>query len=160
MAYDFAMKPVLAAALLAFIAHPASAAEMAWYSGADELNAELRYGTADKSDTPISFWCTPYVDIVYVAYDFRPANATEAMQTAFTLSAGGITIEVGAIGYGIEMDNGFVLEGQMIFDEEFKRFITSDGVLTATSEGKSETFPLEGVKEKVGVLLEMCGREG
>ncbi|MGE0502710.1 MAG: hypothetical protein AB7I79_18460 [Rhizobiaceae bacterium] len=146
-------------ALALLLAQPVSAAEMTWFGGGDELNAELRYGTADKSDTPISFYCTPHVKIVYVDYDFKPANATEAMEIDFTLSAGGIDIEVGAIGYGIEMDDGFVLEGQILFDQKFLDFIASDGVITATAEGKTEEFPLAGAKEVSGPLLETCGRE-
>ncbi len=150
---------ILCAALALAFAAPVHAAELRWFGGGDELNAELRYGTADKSETPISFWCTPHVDIVYVAYLFRPANATEAMEAAFTLSAGGLTIEVGAIGYNIEMDKSFVLEGQIAFDEKFVDFISSDGALTATAEGRTETFPLAGAKDVAGPLLETCGRE-
>lgn len=153
------MRIFRAAAMFLAFAQPADAGGMAWHGGGDELNAELRYGTADKSDTPISFHCTPHVDIVYVAYFFRPANATEAMETAFTLSAGGIDIHVDAIGYQILLDDSFVLEGQIAFDRVFRDFIASDGILTATAEGKAETFPLDGAKENAGPLLEMCGRE-
>lgn len=93
------------------------------------------------------------MDIVYVAYDFRPANATEAMQIDFTLSASGIDITVGAIGTQILLDDGFVLDGQIPLDERFVKFITSDGVLTATAEGKTGTFPLAGARETAGPLL-------
>ncbi|HTV67940.1 MAG TPA: hypothetical protein VMF90_05315 [Rhizobiaceae bacterium] len=148
---------VLTAALVA--QKPAAAAEMGWFSGGDELNAELRYGTADKSETPISFWCEPARGVVYVAWEFRPANPSEAMDVDFTLSAGGIDVPLGGVGYHVG-DTGFVVESQIIYDQKFRDLIASDGDLTATAEGKTETFPLAGAKEKAPVLLEMCERTG
>lgn len=150
---------IVCVALALTLAQPVHAADFSWSGGGDDLNAELRYGDAAKTETPISFWCTPHVDIVYVAYFFRPANATEAMEFDFMLEAGGIRIEVGAIGSEILMDRSFVLEGQIPFDRTFVDFISSDGVLTATAEGKTETFPLAGAREAAVPLLEMCGRE-
>jgi hypothetical protein len=149
------LKIVLAAIVLA--AQPALAAERAWHSSGDETGAELRYGTIDKTEMPISFWCTPYVEIVYVAWQFRPTNPTEAMDIDFILSAGGMDIALSAVGYHVG-DTGYVLESQIIFDQTFRDFIASDGNLTATAEGKTEPFPLAGAKEAAGVLLEMCGR--
>jgi len=152
------MKIVLTAAILALIAQPAFAEDMRWTGGSDELNAVLNYGVPSTGNIPISFYCTPEVDIVYVVYEFRPANATEAMEVDFLLSAGGIDIPVGAIGYEILMDKSFMLEGQIIFDQKFVDFISAPGVITATAEGKSETFPLAGAREAAGPLLAMCGR--
>jgi len=147
------------AAMLSLLVFEARAGDLQWTGGGDELNAELRLSDPGKTTTPISFVCTPHVKVVYVTYEFRPANATEAMEFDFLLSAGGIDIKVGAIGYEVLMDKSFILEGQILFDQTFVDFIKSDGLLTITAEDKRQTFSLKGAREAAGPLLETCGRE-
>lgn len=146
-------------ALAGLLATPALAGELAWVGSADEREAVLSLKDPGTGHRPLEFWCNAEVDIVYVAWYFRPATSSEGMEASFTLSAGGIVIPVGAIGYNIENDNSFVLEGQISFDQIFRDFISATGTLTAQAEGKTEIFSLEGAREAAKPLLRMCGRE-
>ena len=151
------MKSTLAA-LLALTALPVAAGELVWSGSGGERDAELKLTEPGTDRIPLKFWCVKDVDVLYVEYEFMPAQPTEGMFVDFVLSAGGLVLPtVNAVGYNIEMDRSFVLEGQMQFGAPFLALLASSGPLTVTAEGRTETFSLDGASAAMGPLVEMCG---
>ncbi|MGE3306745.1 MAG: hypothetical protein AB7I52_12325 [Rhizobiaceae bacterium] len=152
------LKRLAFAAMLSTLAYGVSAEELAWSGGGDELNAVLNLSVPGSIETiPLSFWCLPDIDVVYVAYAFRPAEAKDGALVDIELSAGGITLpQVQTSAVEIENDHSFVLEGQILFSEQFVALISSPGTLTIRAEGKAAEFSLEGAKEAAVPLLKMC----
>ncbi len=150
------MKLALAAALLSLpsLVH---AAQLVWSGSGDARNAELKLSEPGTERIPLSFWCEAGADVVYVSYEFKPARAFDGVEVDFTLRAGAIELPVvHAVGLSVEIDDSFNLEGQMEFNQRFVDFITSEETLTATAEGRSETFSLAGARQVAQPLLGMC----
>lgn len=151
------MRTILAAAF-ALAALPAAAGGLVWSGGAEWNNAALKLSEPGTENIPLEFWCEKDVGVVNVAYKFMPANPKEGMEAAFVLKAGGVELPVQALGYNIEIDRSFVLEGQIDFDARFVALLSATGPLTVTAEGRTETFSLDGATAAIGPLVEMCGR--
>ncbi len=135
---------------------PADAQERTWIGYSYEDGAALIYGVPDSGDMTLSFDCATNSDTLAFIYAFEPQNASDGMKVDVLLQAGDMAVTVATVGSRLEMDDIFVLEGELKFDARSAGIITSDGVLQISVGDKSEEIPLAGAREAAKSLREAC----
>ncbi|MBX3580919.1 MAG: hypothetical protein KF810_03355 [Rhizobiaceae bacterium] len=145
-----------AAAALSLVVASAHAQDRVWIGDTYEEGASLIYGTPDTGDIALSFSCARGSGKVAFSYIFEPINPTEGARVEVTLEAGDIIMPVQTTGTRLEMDDIFVLEGQIPFDAQLVDLLTSQGALEVFVEDGSEEIPLEGARQAGRKLFETC----
>ncbi|MBL8580387.1 MAG: hypothetical protein JNK47_24595 [Mesorhizobium sp.] len=132
-----------------------SAQERTWIGQSYEEGAALIYGIPDSGDMTLSFDCARNSDTLTFIYAFEPGNASDRMQLEVRLQTADTAIPVATTGTRLEIDDLFVLEGELKLDE-ITGLLKSRGVLRVFVENGSEEIPLDGAREAAKSLLETC----
>lgn len=142
--------------LMIIAAGPSAAQDRVWIGHSYEEGAALIYGVPDSGDMTLSFDCATKSGTLAFVYAFEPANAVEGAKVDVLLQTGEVNLPVATTGARLEMDDIFILEGEVKFDAMTARLFTSDGVLRIQVGDDSETIPLEGAREAAQALLQTC----
>ncbi|MEQ1944767.1 hypothetical protein ABMA32_20315 [Mesorhizobium sp. VNQ89] len=121
-----------------------------------EDGAALVYGVPDSRDMTLSFDCATNSDTLAFVYAFEPQNASDGMKVEVLLRSGDVAVPVATVGSRLEMDDIFVLEGELKFDSRTAGIITSAGFLQISVGEQSEGIPLAGSRAAATSLLDAC----
>jgi hypothetical protein len=135
------------------------AEDLSWFTLSEGRGATLIYGIPDSGYAPISFRCERPDGNLAVVIDHEPINAVEGMSMEVLLSAGDIEVPVATKGARLEMDNLFILEGEIPLDARLEGLLTSAGPLNVTIEDGAEEYPLADAEQAVRDLVAACKPE-
>ena len=138
---------------------PAGAEEkLDWHGWSAEGSAQLVYGVAESDHVLLSFACERSGSPIGVVYPFEPKPALDGGAYDLTLKAGKQSHSVKATGTRLELDDLFILEGELPKGASLVSLLTSGDTLTV-SVGKDVTeIPLAGAATAGSALFEICGR--
>lgn len=147
------------ALLVAGLLVPFTMAEenLGWHGGAHEGGATLFYGIPQSDHTEISFSCQAGSDAATFVFAFAPIMAVDGVEVDVILEAGDIAVPIHTTGMLMEMDDQFLLEGQVAVDMRLIDLLTSRGILSVFVEDGAAEYPLDGAREAATALIEACG---
>ena len=128
-----------------------------WYSDAYDGVATLYYGIPQSDHAQIVFSCQAGSDTATFVFAFAPIEAVDGVEVEVFLEAGDISVPIHTTGMLMEMDDQFLLEGQVSVDARLVDLLTSRGMLSVFVEDGAEEYPLDGAREAAAALIEACG---
>jgi hypothetical protein len=154
----FSISAILVALCGAAIAQPALAEEkLDWHGWSGEGSASLVYGVAESDHVLLSLSCEPGGPISIV-YPYEPNPAEDGGAYELTLKAGKLAAAVKTTGTRLEMDDLFILEGDLPKGTNLVGLLTG-GKSLAVAVGPDVTeLPLAGAAIAGSALFEICGR--
>lgn len=147
---------LLGAMLICSLSPPARADQAIWFGNRNEDAASLIYGRPDSGYGKIAFTCQVGQDELMFTYEHEPINAVDGVAVDAVLAAGGVEVSIPTIGARLEIDDVFLLEGQIRLDNALRKLLTSGGTLTIMVEDGAESYPLDGAAQAAGHLLQAC----
>ncbi|MCR6672158.1 hypothetical protein [Devosia ginsengisoli] len=130
-----------------------------WHGTAYEGMATLFYGTPQSDHAELSFSCEAGSGTATFVFAFAPIRAVDGVEVVVTLEAGDISLPIQTTGILLEMDDQFLLEGQVPLDAQLTDLLGSEGVLSVFVEDGSAEYSLDGAMEAATDLLETCGQD-
>ncbi|MDH4441736.1 MAG: hypothetical protein QE284_15280 [Rhizobium sp.] len=149
---------VLGALVCLVLAPPASAQEkLEWLGWSGEGAASLVYGVAESDHVLLSLSCDQGSPIRLV-YPYEPKHVRDDGAYDLTLQVGKQTLSMKTTGTRLEMDDLFILEGDLPKGTNLVSLLTGGKILTVGVDKDLSELPLEGAAQAASALLEICGR--
>ncbi len=145
-------------AIVLVSAHRPSAAEekLTWIGWVGEGAASLAYGLAESDYVLLSLACEKPGGPVLVYFPHEPEGAKDGAAYRLTLETDTRSTTIETTGKRMEMDDLFILEGELLSGEELKALLRSTGTMKI-SIGKDVTeLPLSGSGEAAREFLAVC----
>ena len=152
-----ALRAMLAASLML----PAGAMAQdnpGWHGTAYEGIATLFYGVPESDHAELSFSCEAGSGTATFVFAFAPILAVDGVEVLVTLEAGDVSLPIQTTGMLLEMDDQFLLEGQVPLDAQLTDLLGSEGVLSVFVEDGSAEYALDGALDAASDLFETCGQ--
>lgn len=147
--------------LIAIRSAPSAEAEqVAWFGNRSEDGASLIYGTPDSDHAKIAFNCQAGQDDLVFVYEHKPIEAKDGVKVDVILAADGIEVTIPTTGLQLELDDAFLLEGQVKLDGRLRKLLMSQGTLIVTVEDGADEFPLDGIATAAKHVIETCSPNG
>lgn len=153
-----ALRAMLAASLML----PAGAMAQdnpGWHGTAYEGMATLFYGTPQSDHAELSFSCEAGSGTATFVFAFAPIQAVDGVEVVVTLEAGDISLPIQTTGLLLEMDDQFLLEGEVPLDDRLAELLGSEGVLSVFVEDGAAEYALDGALDAASDLFETCGQD-
>lgn len=147
---------ILPLCILLWLAPALAEENLNWYGQKDENGATLYYGIAESDYAPLAFTCSRGEDGLIFTYTHEPSGAQDGVEVEVRLQAGDIQVPIRAVGWRLEIDDSFVLEGKTPLDNRLTDLLTSLGELSISVKTHIEKVPLAGAREAVTDLIEVC----
>ena len=154
--------PCRAAALAASLMLSAGALAQdnpGWHGTAHDGMATLFYGVPQSDHAEIALSCQAGDDTATFVFAFAPIQAVDGVQVVVTLEAGDISLPIQTTGALMQMDDLFLLEGEVAVDARLIDLLGSEGMLSVFVEDGSAEYPLAGATEAAAALVETCGQD-
>lgn len=148
------------AMLLAGLMLPAGAMaeeNLGWHGDAHDGMATLFWGIPQSGYAEIAFSCQAGDAMATFVFAFAPIEAIDGVEVEVTLEAGDISVPIHTTGALMQMDDQFLLEGQVALDARLIDLLTSRGMLSVFVEDGAGEYPLDGAREAAAALIETCG---
>lgn len=134
----------------------AHAEDFQWLNYIGQDRALFLYGVPETDFVPLAFECSNGRQELHFSYWHEPANARDGMDVPVMLHGGGQSISLTTKGTRWEMDDLFVIEGNLPLDDTFIAIFTSTGVLSVELSDAIEEYPLEGAREVLKPFVAAC----
>lgn len=150
---------VLLGALVALASGPSASAQekLEWLGWSGEGAASLVYGVAESDHVLLSLSCEQGSPIRLV-YPYEPRQARDGGAYDLTLKVGKQTLSMETTGTRLEMDDLFILEGDLPKGTSLVGLLTGGDILTVGVDKDVSELPLGGAATAASALLEICGR--
>lgn len=147
----------LSAMMLIAAPLPSGAEEdLGWHSWTGEGAASLVYGMAESDYVLLSLSCESPEGPVLIFFPHEPESAKDGASYRLTLEAGTRAVTIETTGRRMEMDDLFILEGQLPKGAALKGLLGGAGMLKA-SVGKDVTeLPLATAGKAALEFLAVC----
>ncbi|RKE85944.1 hypothetical protein [Rhizobium sp. AG855] len=146
------------AGALATVTFAAAEENLAWHGWSAEGAAQLVYGVAESDHVLLSFACEQSGSPIRVVYPHEPKPARDGAAYDVTLKAGKQIMRLKTTGTRLEMDDLFILEGELPKGADLVGLLTG-GKTLVVSVGKDVTeLPLKDAAVAGSALFEICGR--
>jgi len=151
---------LIAAALISLLPRAAASSEeqLEWIGWSDEAAASLVYGIADSDHVIFSLACQQRAGPVTLVYPHEPKGAKDGAFYSLELRAGDHRLAIRTKGVRIEMDDLFILEGEVQRKADLQRLLGEGETLSVTVGQDVTELPLAGAADAGAVFLENCGR--
>lgn len=150
---------VILATLAGFSAAPPASGEenLAWHGWSGEGAASLVYGVAESDHVLLSLSCEQGSPIRLV-YPYEPKTARDGGTYDLTLKVGKQVLSMKTTGARLDMDDLFILEGDLPKGTNLVSLLTGGKTLTVGVNHDVSDLPLVGAATAASALLEICGR--
>ena len=145
--------------LLATLPAAAMAQERApeWMLSVHEDDLTLGWGTPETDHVEVVFHCIRGSDVVDFTYFATMPDAPDRLATRVVISGDAGDHAVAVIGTRLELDDLFVLEGGLNFDETLSAILLEDGSFTVSVEGEPDrTYSTAGAEKAFETIIEAC----
>lgn len=130
-----------------------------WHGSTYDGMATLYYGVPETDHVEIALSCQAGSAVASFVFAFAPIEAVDGVQVQVTLEAGDISLPIQTIGATMEMDDLFLLEGEIAVDAKLIDLLGSPGMLSVFVEDGAAEYPLEGALDAAAALIEACGQD-
>lgn len=139
-------------------AHRPSAAEeeLTWIGWVGEGAASLAYGLAESDYVLLSLACEKAGGPVMVYFPHEPEGAKDGAAYRLTLKTDTRSTTIETTGKRMEMDDLFILEGELLSGEELKALLRSTGTMKISIGEDVTELPLSGSGEAAREFLAVC----
>lgn len=136
-----------------------AAEELAWHGWSGEGAASLVYGVAESDHVILSFSCEEKGGPIQLVYSHEPKAARPDAAYDLVLTAGKSALHIETTGLRLEMDDLFILEGELAAGGEWDllELLQAGDTLSVTVEGDVTDLPLAGAEASAAKLVETCG---
>lgn len=151
---------LIVAALFSLLPGAAASSEeqFEWIGWSDDEAASLVYGIANSDHVLISLACQNRAGPVTLVYPQEPKGAKDGAFYSLELRASDHVLTIRTKGVRLEMDDLFILEGEIPRKADLLALLSSGQKLTV-AVGKDVTdLPLAGAAVAGSALLDICGR--
>ena len=131
---------------------------LGWYGNEDAGMATLFYGVPQSDHVEIALSCQAGTDTASFIFPFAPIEAVDGAQVQVTLEAGDISLPIQTTGALLQMDDLFLLEGEIAIDARFIGLLGAPGMLSVFVEDGAAEYPLEGALDAAAALIAACGQ--
>lgn len=131
---------------------------LGWYGNEDNGMATLFYGVPQSDHVEIALSCQAGTDTASFIFPFAPIEAVDGAQVQVTLEAGDISLPIQTTGALMQMDDLFLLEGEIAIDARFIDLLGAPGMLSVFIEDGAAEYPLEGALDAAAALIAACGQ--
>ncbi|KRA44662.1 hypothetical protein ASD80_05840 [Devosia sp. Root635] len=129
-----------------------------WHGSVYDGMATLFYGIPQSDHAEISLACQAGSDTATFVFAFAPIAAVDGVQVQVTLEAGNVSLPIQTTGALMQMDDLFLLEGEVAVDTRLIDLLGSDGMLSVFVEDGAAEYPLDGARQAAAALIETCGQ--
>lgn len=145
-------------ALVLMSAHRPSAAEeeLTWIGWVGEGAASLAYGLAESDYVLLSLACEKPGGPVLVYFPHEPEGARDGARYQLILETGSRAATIETTGRRMEMDDLFILEGELQSGEELKALLGGTESLKISVAEHVTELPLATVGEAAREFLAVC----
>jgi len=145
-------------AIVLMSAHRPSDAEeeLTWIGWVGEGAASLAYGLAESDYVLLSLACEKAGGPVLVYFPHEPEGAKDGASYRLILETGGRAATIETTGRRMEMDDLFILEGELQSGEELKALLGGTGTMKISIGEDVTELPLAASSEAVGEFLAVC----
>lgn len=160
MAFRSLSTSVILAALFGIATVPGASAEekLDWHGWSGEGSASLVYGMAESDYVLVSLSCEQAGSPIRLVYPYEPKQPKDGGTYDLTLKAGKETVSLKTTGIRLEMDDLFILEGELPKGTNLVGILTGGKTLTVEVDTVVTELPLEGAATAGSALFEICGR--
>lgn len=131
-----------------------------WHGNAYDDMATLFYGVPQSDHVEIALSCQAGSKAANFVFAFAPIEAVDGVQVQVTLEAGDISLPIQTTGALMQMDDLFLLEGEVAVDARLIDLLGSPGMLSVFVEDGAAEYPLEGALDAAAALIQACGQDG
>lgn len=151
---------VILASFLGLAAGASASAEekLDWHGWSGEGSASLVYGVAESDYVLVSLSCEKAGSPIRLVYPYEPKQPTDGGTYDLTLKAGKETVSLSTTGTRLEMDDLFILEGELPKGTNLVGLLTGGETLTVGVGQDVTVLPLAGAATAGSALFEICGR--
>lgn len=146
--------------LLICFGFPATASEYRWIGQITEDGAALSYAIPESDAIKLDFHCDRKTKKIVVNYAHEPKGAKDGMRLAVRLSVRGQKgdggIEIPMKGERLELDDTFLLQGEIPMSLRLRQILASEGVLLLATNGYTEEIALKGISQAARQLRSSC----
>ena len=129
-----------------------------WHGNEYDGMATLFYGVPQSDHVELALSCQAGSSAANFVFAFAPIQAVDGVQVQVTLEAGDISLPIQTTGALMQMDDLFLLEGEVAVDARLIDLLGSPGVLSVFVEDGAAEYPLEGALDAAAALIEACGQ--
>ena len=149
----------LLAAFVGFAPVPTAFAEekFEWHGWSGEGSASLVYGVAESDHVLLSLSCEQG-SAIRVVYPHEPKQPNDGGTYSLTLQAGKEIVALKTTGTRLEMDDLFILEGDLPKGTNLVGLLTGGKTLAVSVDKDVTELSLEGAATAGSALFEICGR--
>jgi hypothetical protein len=130
-----------------------------WHGNEYDGMATLFYGVPQSDHVEIALSCQAGSDAANFVFAFAPIEAVDGVQVQVTLEAGDISLPIQTTGVMMQMDDLFLLEGEVPVDARLIDLLGSTGMLSVFVEDGAAEYPLEGALDAAAALIQACGQD-
>jgi hypothetical protein len=130
-----------------------------WHGNEYDGMATLFYGVPQSDHVEIALSCQAGSNAANFVFAFAPIQAVDGVQVQVTLEAGDIALPIQTTGALMQMDDLFLLEGEVTVDARLIDLLGSPGKLSVFVEDGAAEYPLEGALDAAAALIEACGQD-
>ena len=145
-------------AMVLVSAHRPSAAEeeLTWIGWVGEGAASLAYGLAESDYVLLSLACEKAGGPVMVYFPHEPERSKDGSSYRLILETGSRAVTIETTGRRMEMDDLFILEGELQSGEELKALLGGTESLKISVAGHVTELPLATAGEAAREFLAVC----
>ena len=121
--------------------------DLGWHGNVHDGMATLFWGIPQSGYAEIAFSCHSGSQGAGFVFAFAPIHAVDGVEVTVTLEAGDIAIPIRTTGALMQMDDQFLLEGQVAVDAQLVALLDAPGLLSVFVEDGSVEYPLDGARE-------------
>lgn len=160
MATNLKAISLVAAALIALVpGRPAVSEErLEWIGWSGEGGASLVYGIANSDHVILSLACQQGGGPVTLVYPHEPKGAEDGAFYSLDLRSGDRNLTIRTTGVRLEMDDLFILEGELQRKVDLVGLLNGGETLTVAFGQDVTQLPLAGASVAGSAFLELCGR--
>jgi hypothetical protein len=150
-----------ACALFVLAFSPAQAAdEYKWIGQITEDGAALSFAIPQSDASKLDFHCDRRTKKIVVNYEHEPKDPRDGMKLTLQLSrkgnAAAANVNIATTGQRLELDDKFLLQGEIRMSPQLRRILSEGGTLLATVNGQTDEIPLDGAMQAARRLFASC----
>lgn len=132
--------------------------KLSWLGWSGEGAASLAYGLAESDHVLLSLACEKAGTPIRLVYPHEPAQPVDGGTYELTLKTEKQALSLKTTGTRLEMDDLFILEGELPKGTDLVALLTAGKTLTVAVDQDVTELPLDGAASAGSALFEICGR--
>jgi len=148
--------PFIASAVIGFAVPAAAEENLSWGGWSSDGSASLFYGLAESDHVLLSLACESRDSPILLAVPYESADAKDGAAYPLTLSVGSDALTVDTTGSRMEMDDLFILVGELPNGSDIKSLLTGTGMLKVAIGTEVTELPLDSIGKAAQEFLAVC----